>query len=382
LSLFDVGLADIKGKKGRKWTRYGPDVIPMWIADSDFHMAPQVRKAILEALAEEDVGYGDDSEARRMMAKKIVQRNDIQAEPESILITQGVLPAMWLACRYACEPGDEVIVTDPMYYPFFEAVESVGARTVYWRLDYDDGYQFDTNRLNELISPRTKLVFVCNPHNPTGRAMTRGELNGLADIVVDHGLTVMSDELWEDVLYDERQHISLASLSPEVSERTMTSFGFSKMFSVAGLQVGYLTSTNGEMMEKVRKIGNRVLRGTSTLSIAAARAMLSEEVKQYTQDALVHLQDMRDLTFQLLNEVEDVTCNRVESTYLAFPRVDKSTPGGMPMAEYLLKEAKVAVEDGSRFGTSSRNNIRINFGTGRAVIIEAVARIMTALDKL
>jgi cystathionine beta-lyase len=135
-------------------------------------------------------------------------------------------------------------------------------------------------------------------------------------------------------------------------------------------------------MEKIRKIGNRVLRGTSTLSIAAARTMLSEDVKQYTQDALVHLKDMRDLTFQLLNEVEDVTCNRVESTYLAFPGVDKSTPQGMTMAEYLLKEARVAVEDGSRFGTSSRNNIRINFGTGRAVIIEAIARITTALDKL
>jgi bifunctional pyridoxal-dependent enzyme with beta-cystathionase and maltose regulon repressor activities len=382
LSLFDVGLADIKGRKGRKWTRYGPDVIPMWIADSDFHLPPQVTEAIVEALAEEDVGYGDDSEARRMMANKIVQRNNIQAEPEKVLITQGVLPAMWLACRYACEPGDEVIVTDPMYYPFFEAVESVGARPVYWRLNHDEGYQFDTNRLNELISPRTKLVFVCNPHNPTGRAMTRGELSGLADIVVDHGLTVMADELWEDVLYDGRQHISLASLSPEVSERTMTSFGFSKMFSVAGLQVGYLTSTNGEMMAKVRRFGNRVLRGTSTLSIAAAKVMLSEKVKQYAQDALTHLQGMRDLTFQLLNEVEDVTCNRVESTYLAFPRVDKPTPGGTTMADYLLKEARVAVEDGSRYGPSSRSHIRINFGTGGAVINEAVARIMTALDRL
>ena len=354
----------------------------MWIADSDFHLAPQVTEAIVEALAEEDVGYGDDSEARRMMANKIVHRNNIQAEPENVLITQGVLPAMWLACRYACEPGDEVIVTDPMYYPFFEAVESVGARLVYWRLNHDEGYQFDTNRLNELISPRTKLVFVCNPHNPTGRAMTRGELNGLADIVVDHGLTVMADELWEDVLYDGRQHISLASLSPEISERTMTSFGFSKMFSVAGLQVGYLTSTNGEMMEKVRRIGNRVLRGTSTLSIAAAKVMLSEKVKQYSQDALTHLQRMRNLTFQMLNEVEDVTCNRVESTYLAFPRVDKPTPGGTTMADYLLKEARVAVEDGSRYGPSSRSHIRINFGTGEAVINEAVARVTTALDRL
>ena len=354
----------------------------MWIADSDFHMAPQVREAIIEALAEEDVGYDDDSEARRMMADKIVERNDIQVEPENILITQGVLPAMWLACRYACEPGDEVIVTDPMYYPFFEVIESVGARPVFWKLDYDDGYQFDTDRLNELISSKTKLVFVCNPHNPTGRAMTRGELNGLADIIVDHGLTVMSDELWEDVLYDGRQHISLASLSPEVSERTMTSFGFSKMFSVAGLQVGYLASTNAEMMEKVKRIGNRVLRGTSTLSIAAARAMLSDNVKQYKQDALTHLQDMRDLTLQLLNEVGDVKCNRVESTYLAFPRVDKSTLEGTTMAEYLLKEARVAVEDGSRYGPSSRENIRINFGTGRAIINEAVARIKAALKRL
>jgi len=380
MSLFDVGFDDIRRRKGRKWTRYGPDVIPLWIADSDFHIAPQIKDAIIEAVQEEDLGYGDDLETRKRMAEKIEKKNGFRVDPENVYVTQGVLPAMWLASKYACRPGDEVIVTDPMYYPFFTAIEATEAKPVYWKLYEEEGYRFEADRLNEAISPRTKLIFVCNPHNPTGRAMTKEELSGLADLAIDHDLTVMVDELWEDILYDGRQHISLASLCPEISERTMTAFGFSKIYSVAGLQIGYLASTNKDTMERIRKIGRGVLRGASTPSLAASKVMLSDAVMPYVQEVLEHLHGMRDLTVRLLNEIEGISCNDIEATYLAFPRAEKKALRGKNVADYLLEKAKVAVEDGSRFGASGKDHVRINFGTGREILEEAIFRIKKAFE--
>jgi bifunctional pyridoxal-dependent enzyme with beta-cystathionase and maltose regulon repressor activities len=380
MSLFDIGFNDIRRRKGRKWTRYGSDVIPLWIADSDFHIAPQIKDAIIEAVQEEDLGYGDDKEVREIMAEKIRKRNRFTVDAEDIYVTQGVLPTMWLACKYACRPGDEAIVTDPMYYPFFTAIEAAEARPVYWKLYEEEGYRFDVDRLNEVISPRTRLILVCNPHNPTGRAMTEEELSGLADLAIDRDLTVMVDELWEDILYDRRWHISLASLSPEISDRTITAFGFSKTYSVAGLQIGYLASTNKNMMEGVKKIGRGVLRGASTLSLAASRVMLSDAMIPYVQSTLEHLQKMRDMTVRLLNEIEGVSCNDVEATYLAFPRTEKKALRGKNIADYLLEKAKVAVEDGSRFGPSGKDHVRINFGTGREILEEAISRIKKAFE--
>jgi bifunctional pyridoxal-dependent enzyme with beta-cystathionase and maltose regulon repressor activities len=382
VSLFDIDLEDISKRRGRKWTKYDQNVIPMWIADSDFHIAPKIKDAIINAVHEEDIGYGDDSEVRKMMSEKIEKRNGFIADAENIYITQGVLPSMWLACRYACDPGDEVVVTDPMYYPFFEAIEATGAKPVYWGLNENEKYWFNVDRLNEIISEKTRLIFLCNPHNPTGRAMTKSELSGLADLVVDHDLTVMADELWEDVLYDCRQHISLASLGPEIADRTLTAFGFSKIYSVAGLQIGYLASTNKKMMVRIKEIANCVLRGTSTLSLAASRTMLSEDLRPYLKDALAHLQKMRNLTTQMLNEIDGVACNSVEATYLAFPKVEKPSLTNENIADYLLKNAKVAVEDGLRFGPSGKAHFRINFGTGQAVLLEAVRRIGEAFDKI
>lgn len=380
MSLFDVEFEDIQRRKGRKWTRYGSDIIPMWIADSDFHPPPQIKEAIIEAVQEEDLGYGDDLDVRRLMAEKIESKNGFRVDPENVYVTQGVLPAMWLACKYACRSGDEVIVTDPMYYPFFTAIEAVGARPVYWRLYENENYRFDVDRLNEIISPKTRLIFVCNPHNPTGRAMTKEELSGLADLAIDHNLTVMADELWEDILYDGRRHISLASLGPEIADRTLTTFGFSKIYSVAGLQIGYVTSTNKEMMEGVKGIGRGVLRGASTLSLAASKVMLSDVMEPYVQSALEHLHKMRDLTVRLLNETDGVHCNNVEATYIAFPRIEKRVPKEGNLADYFLEKAKTALEDGSRFGPSGRGHVRLNFGTGQAILLEAIRRIRGALN--
>ena len=239
---------------GKKWHTHPPDVIPLWIADPDFPVAMEIKKALLNAVHDEDLFYKFDEPTMEVMAEKITRVNGLEASEEDVLITQGVIPAMWLAVRHACEKGDEVIVTDPMYFHFYTSQEVTGTKPVRWNLDMEEGYKFDVERLKELVTSKTKLIFVCNPHNPTGRVMTEEELKGIADVAVDNEIVVMVDELWEDILYDGRKHVTLASLNPEIERLTMTTWGFSKTFGVAGLRMGYTCATNKEMMEDLRRL--------------------------------------------------------------------------------------------------------------------------------
>ncbi len=377
-----VTLEEMRHVKGIKWGLHGPDVIPMWLADPDFPVAIEIKRALIEAVQDEDLFYASDLPVREAMAEKVRERNGIEAEAEDIMITQGVLPAMWLAVEYACQPGDEVVVTDPMYYPFFMAVERCGAKSLYWKLEEKEGYRFDVDALNELVTERTKLIFLCNPHNPCGRVLTKEELRGIGEIAVDHNLTIMSDELWEDIVFDGRRHISIASLSPEIEERTMTSFGFSKTYGVAGLQIGYLVATNKEMMKELRMIARCVLRGTSTLSRAAAPVMLSDRLKWWREGIVKHLTMIRDLVEKRFKEMPGVTCPKLEGTYLMFPNLSSYGKTSDEMTDYLLKEGKIAVSSGSHFGSNGEGHVRMCIATSESIINEALDRMERALAKL
>jgi len=391
-SIFDVSLADLMARRmpAAKWREYDPDVIPLWIADHDFSLPMEVKQAIVEALDVGDTGYSHSSEVLELMAQKASEVNKISASPSDVYITQGVLPIFWLACKYACNPGDEVVVTDPMYYPFFQTARAVDVKMNYHRLDGGGRYMFDEELLKEAITPKTKLIFVCNPHNPTGRVMTRAELKCIADVAVDRKLTVMSDELWEDILFDGRKHISIASLSPEISDRTITAFGFSKTYGVAGLQVGYAVVTDKEMMRKIKAIGFRTtedpndgsLRGTSSLALAAAKVMLSQYVRYYVDRLVAHLHEVRDLTYTRLKAMGSIKLTPLEGTCLIFPDISRYGLTSNQMAEHLLKKGRIAVESGAPFGPAGEGHIRINIGTGKEVMAEALNRMEGALKAL
>ena len=372
---------EMASKPRIKWKRDPKGVIPLWIADPDFHVAPEIKEALIKAVEEERLFYDDDVEAREAMAEKIRRRNGIEATADDILITQGVLPTFWLAVQYACKPGDEVVVTDPMYYPFYRAVEMTGTKPLYWPLEMEEGYRFDVERLKELITPRTKLIFVCNPHNPCGRVMTEEELRGIGEVAVDHGLTILVDELWEDIIFDGRRHITLASLSPEFEERTMTVWGFSKTYGVAGLQMGYLCATNKEMMEELRSLAQGLLRGTSTLSRAVAKVMLDDTLKWWREAIMEHLHRIRAICEKRFAEIPGVEVPKLEGTYLMFPKFDYGM-SSEELEEYLLREARLRFTAGTHFGSRGEGHLRMCIATSEAIINEVFDRLERALEKL
>jgi bifunctional pyridoxal-dependent enzyme with beta-cystathionase and maltose regulon repressor activities len=143
-----------------KWHTYSSDVIPVWLADPDFQVAPEIKRVLSDAVHNEDLFYRNDTKVREAIVRKVSERNDLKVIADDIMVTQGVLPSMWLGTRYACQPGDRAIVTDPMYFPFYTALKTTDVQPIYWTLDEGDGYRFDVDALNELVTKKTNSFYV------------------------------------------------------------------------------------------------------------------------------------------------------------------------------------------------------------------------------
>jgi len=371
-----------------RWGALAEDVIPLTAADPDFQVAPEIREAVKEIGSDGVFSYGEaygNRGFREVIADTVRARKKMPCSPDDVLVTNGVAQAMMLVARYACGPGDEAVLFDPVDFLFGEAVDHAGARKVYSRVDKKTG-EIDVDGVNELVTDRTRLLCICNPLNPLGRVLRRRELEGLAEIAVDNDLVVMSDEIWSDIVYDGREHFGSASLGPEVAERTVSLYGFSKTFAMAGLNIGYAVATNPEVLEGLKRIAPSYFFSVNTVSQAAGKAAYSE-AWYWAEAFLEHLQRLRDYAHSRLSTINGIRCLKPEGTYVLFPDISSFGLTSEEMAEYLLKEARVAVVPGhgdrsSYFGPGGEGNIRIVYSTTRCVIVEALDRIEEALTGL
>jgi aspartate/methionine/tyrosine aminotransferase len=380
--IFDYPTTEIMvTKPSLKWRRDPPDVIPLWIASPDYPIAPEIKQVLIKAVESEDLYYNSDLVAREAMAEKINRVNRIEVTSDDVMIIQGVDPSIWLALRHACKPGDEVVVTDPMYAPFNRVMGVAETKPVIWNLDMEDGYMFDSEKLKELIGPRTKLINVCNPHNPASRVMTKEELKAIADIAVDHNINVMVDELWEDIVYNGRKHTSLASLNPEIEALTITSWGFSKTFGVAGLQLGYFCTTNKETMTVVKKHARDIQRGSSTLAKAVAPTMLDNTLDWWRKGIMKYLNKIRALCEKRFSEIPGVTMPKLEGTYVPFPKFDYGM-NSKELQSYLREEGKIGLSAGDSFGANGEGHLRLCIATSETIMTEVFDRMEKALNKL
>lgn len=368
-----------------RWAMQPADVIPLTAADPDFPVAPEIRAAISDYVAGGLLGYGPAEglpEFRETMARVIAERKGISCSPDVILPTDSAAAGMFLIARYALEPGDEAIVFDPVDFLFGQAVDAAGGKRVYSRVDRAAG-AFDLDGLRELITPRTRLICVCNPHNPLGRVMTREELTAIGRLAVEHNLTIMSDEIWSDIIYPPHQHTSMASLGPEIAGRTITVFGLSKTFGLAGLRIGFLVAPNAGVYERLMDLSRARTTAAGVTTLSQVAAVAAYERCWYWADAfLAHLREMRDYVAGRLNAIPGVTCHSPQGTYVLFPDIMGLGMGSRETADYLLERARVAVVPGLPrwFGPGAEGNIRLCFSTSGGILTEALDRIERALE--
>lgn len=301
-----VDLARLRQRAhGLRWASVPANVIPLTAAEPDFPVSQPILESIKRFLDGGMLGYAPPDglpELRQVAASMLVQRRRMRASPADIFVTDGVASGMHIVARLALKSGDEAIIFDPVDFLFKAAIDAAGGQAQYCGVDTVTG-AIDLAALPRLLTQRTRLICLCNPHNPVGRVFTHKELWTLGTFAVEHNLWILADEVWSDIVYAPNRHVSVAALAPEIAARTFTLMGTSKSFGLSGARVGFIHAPTPELAAQLADIsGARTTAyGVSTLAQAAAIAAFTEGYP-WVNAFVTHLARMRDLVVSRLNQ--------------------------------------------------------------------------------
>lgn len=378
-------LARLRALSGIKWNRYPDDVLPCWVADMDIGTAPVITDALEDLVRRGDFGYNFAGAAALPDAwvEWQASRHGWRPDVERVRVFSDVLQAVDLALWLGTEPGDGVVLLTPVYPPFFRCVESIGRVVVdcpldeqRWHLERDvlEGAIAEAERAGTPV----RAVLLCNPHNPTGRVFSREELETIAEVACERDLLVISDEIWGDIVFDGREHIPFASLGSDAAARTVTASAASKTFSVAGLKCAVAHIGVKKVDERIAGLPGHMLGGVSTPGAVASYTGWTKG-EPWVEETVRFLASQRDRVLERIAvELPRVRVTSPEATYLAWLDLRDFGIGDDPAA-WLLEHAKVALSPGPDFGVHGHGFARLNFATTRAVLDEALDRIVSAL---
>ncbi len=375
--MFDFdGVIDRRGTQSLKWDKYGDkDILPLWVADTDFQAAP----AILEALHQRiDHGVFGYSRPSPRLIKLILERMHSlygwQVEADWLLFMPGVVPGLNFACKAWCRPESSIISPTPVYYPFLNAPGYNERRISHLPMQLvADRWLPDFERLEQLAID-ADLLLLCNPHNPGGTVFTRAELERIADIAERHEVTVCSDEIHCDLLLDkDARHIPFASLSAAAAQRSAVLMAPSKTFNIAGLCCSFAIIPNPTLRHKLQQSMRGLMADNNLLGFIAAEAAYAEG-EEWLAAQLEYLRDNRDLLMRELGSLPGVKIAHIEATYLAWIDVS-SLQLENPIASF--EAGGVGLSPGAQFGDG--NFIRLNFGCSRELLTEAIRRMQRVI---
>jgi cystathionine beta-lyase len=373
------------GWPSQKWHRYAEDVLPLWVADMDFASPPAVIRALQDRVDHGVFGYGlvPDS-LRQTLGAWSAEHYGWEIHPEWQCWLPGVVPALHLASLALTEPGDGVLTVTPIYPPFLKVAERTGRlpQQAALREPAAPGkdWQLDLEALDAAITPQTRLLLWCHPHNPTGRVWSEQELAGLAELVVRHDLLVVSDELHCDLLLDEgARHRPLAAAFPELADRILTLWAPSKTFNLAGLTTACAVIPNAGLRQRFTAMAKGLQPDANVLGLVAAETAYAQG-DPWRQALLEVLRGHRQQLVSRVAYWPGVAMAAPESTYLAW--LDLRDAKGLSdartsPAEALLERAGVALSDGAAFGWPGF--ARLNFGTTASQLDAALARLDAVL---
>jgi aspartate/methionine/tyrosine aminotransferase len=379
----DINFEALKRKAyNGRWATLEEGIIPLTAADPDFRTAPEIEQGIIEYLKDGYLSYGPFSglpEFKKSVADHFNKEKQGTFSPENILAVNSAAQGMYLIASYVLNPGDEAIILDPVDFLFKKSVETAGGKVVLCPVDTTTG-EIDFEKMVSLISSKTKLISICNPHNPLGKVYSKEILIKIAEIASAHDLWVMSDEIWSDIIYDNKDFHTYSSVSEKAKKKSFTVYGFSKSFGIAGLRIGAVLCNDQDILEDFTEKSNfnSTIEGVSTLSQIAGSVAL-EKAKPWYKEFLNHLQNNRDLAFRLLSRSEIVTPNLPEATFVLFPKIENGMSSD-EFAQHVLTQGKVAIVPGSErwFGKGAEGHIRICFSTSQEILEEGINRIITS----
>lgn len=382
-ALDGIDEAWIRAKAGIKWRRYEPEVLPAWVADMDFPLAPAVREALEGVLEAGDLGYPDwrgGSPLREAFARRMADRYAWEPDPSRVRELTDIIQGFQLSLHLGSAPGDGVALHTPAYPPFLESIAAMGRRLVALPMqDTPTGWRFDADRAEAAVAAgRCSVLALVNPHNPTGRVLGRAELLALLEIAERHDLVVVADEVHAELAYPPHAHVPFASLGPEAARRTITLTSATKAFNLAGIRTALAHIGPALVLEARDAAPSELFGQPSSLGVAATVAAWSGgDAWQVSVNA--YLAANRQLVLDTLGtDLPDVRVHPPEATYLAWLDLRPLGLGPDP-ARALLERAKVALGRGSDFGPGGSGFARLNFATSRPILERILARLATSL---
>ena len=367
-------------EKATKMQQAGERVIHMEIGRPDFDTPEKIKKAACDSLAKGNVFYTSNygtPELRKAIAEWELEKNHVAYDPSEVLVTVGVGEGTYASMAAFLEEGDEVLVPNPVWLNYIHVPSSLGAKPVTYHLKEENNYQIDLEELESKITDRTRMIVIVDPSNPTGGVFSRETLERLAEIAVRHDLLVLSDEIYEQLVYDGAEHISIASL-PGMKERTITLSGCSKAYSMTGWRLGYMCAPKEIIQACVRVHQYTITCASSFVQEAAVTAL--KECDEDVEAMRREYQRRKDYVVKALNEIDGISCNNPKGAFYIFVNIKKLGKTSMEMAEYLLETAKVALVPGSAFGNGGEGYLRISYACGYEELTEACDRIKTAVE--
>jgi len=360
--------------KAKELRAAGEDVIGLGAGEPDFDTPEHIKEAAVKALADGFTKYTPASgtpELRAAAARKFERENGLQYDPQQIIVSCGGKHSCYNVMLACCQEGDEVIIPAPYWLSYPEMVKLAGATPVIVETTDATEFKLTPDQLRDSISDRTRVFILNSPSNPTGSIYTPEEIRALGDVCVEKGVLIMSDDIYEKLIYGEAKFQTVAACSPEHQEHTIIVHGLAKAYSMTGWRIGF-TAAPLPIAKAIGAIqSHSTSNPTSFAQVGAVQAL--DGPQDHVEMWLSEFNKRRLFAFEKLNAIDGISCVNAQGAFYLFPNISSTGMKSAEFCERLLTEAKVAAVPGIAFG--SDNYIRISYATDMASIEEALARL-------
>lgn len=361
------------------------DVISFGIGEPDFITPDHVCEAAKQAIDEGYTHYTPNAgfyDLREALANKVREENQIPIKTEEIVVTAGGSQALFSAFYVLLNPGEEIIIPDPGFLIYDSQVTLVGGNPVHLPLHESNGFQIDPDELKRLITAKTKAIVINSPSNPTGMVIKEKVLKEIAKIAVEHDLWIISDELYEDILFDGKKNVSIASF-PGMKERTISIFGFSKSYAMTGWRLAYMACPEALIDEIIKVQQNTAVCPNSVTQRAVLYGLQNQtETAIEIEKMRKAYQERRDILIAGFNEIGKFHCLNPEGAFYAFPNITETGMSSEELSMYLMEQYGVVVVPGTAFGQYGEGYLRFSFATSIDMIKKGIEKMKEAIGRL
>lgn len=381
---FDEGI-ERKGTNCVKWDVpfVTEDVIPMWIADMDFRVAPEIMKEIQRIGEQGAYGYQFLSEKYyTSVINWMKRRHHYEVTREEIIYVPNVVLGLKFGIEAVSDPEDEIIILTPVYGPFYRIVKNSNRILVESPMKNESGYYtMDFEDLESRIHEKTKAVMLCNPHNPSGRVWTKEELKQLVDICIKHNLYIISDDIHSELVTKEHTHTFVGLISEEARERSIILTSPSKAFNLAGIHLANCLISNEELREKYKKVSEESFAAENSVFVEAVLTAAYDKSEDWLDELNHYIENNVDYFVSGIKEsIPQLEVYKPEGTYLVWVNFSETGIPKDEIKDYLLKECKIAVNEGEFFGKEGAGYVRFNLACPRKNVEMALERLKEKLS--